>query len=80
MNTRVRHELLLMREEEECSMCDPRLLACGSGTRDNCPSVEMGVEVDNGDGSVDFMEGTEDGEDDGVVAAETRYEGILGAL
>ena len=53
---------------EERAMSDSRLFGDAAGVAG--PSVQVGVEVDHGDGTVYFVEGAEDGEDDGVVAAE----------
>lgn len=53
---------------EETPMRD-RLFG-GSGNRKATPRVKVRVKVDDRDGAVDFVQGTEDGEDNGVITSE----------
>lgn len=69
MYASVSQEAFLLGEVEEGAVSDSRLF--GALARIGSPSVEMSVEMDDGDGSVYFVECTEDGEDYGMVAAET---------
>lgn len=64
-----------MREPEHGAVREEGLLGRvfrvdpGAGVFGRMPGVEMGVEVDDGDGAVDTVEGAEGGEGDAVVAA-----------
>jgi len=62
---------------EECAVLD-LVLTCWRAVRGDFgwPSIEVSIEVDDCDGTVDAMEGTEDGEDDSVVSSERDYFGM----
>lgn len=49
----------------------------GAGVFGRVPGVEVGVEVHDGDGAVDFVQGAEGGEGDAVVAAEGEQFGLI---
>jgi hypothetical protein len=62
------HEPFLGGDKEERAVRDARLgRRCA---RVALPGVEVCIEMDDGDGPVDFVEGAEDGKNDGVVTAE----------
>ena len=55
---------------EICAVVDGGLFG-GCATEDfGAPGVEVGVEVDDADGAVGFVDGAEEREGDGVVTSE----------
>ena len=54
MHTGVAHELLFVGNVEKCAMGDPGLLSDSAWIAG--PSIEVGVEVNDGYGSVYFVE------------------------
>ena len=59
MHAVVPHEVLLVRKVEERAMRHSRLL--GRRARIRRPRIEMRVEVNDRDGAVNFIQGSEDG-------------------
>lgn len=66
----VSHEALLACQVEERPVRHSRLVCARTGIR--WPGVEVRVEVDDRDGPVDFVQRTEDRQDDGVVSTQTE--------
>ena len=64
MHACVRQEPLFARDVEEGAMRDALLFV------PRRPCIEMGVEVDDRHGPVDFIQRTKDGENDGVISAK----------
>lgn len=64
----IQQETLLMCHIEETSVSDGIL----GRSRDweTTPGIEMRIKVDNGDGAIDFVEGTKDGQNDGMITSE----------
>ena len=66
----VRQQPLAVRVVEVCAVVDRGLRRGGSAEDFGLPGVEVGVEVDDADGAVGFVDGAQEGERDGVVAAQ----------
>ena len=67
---RVRQETFFARNVEETAVSDTRLwgrLVCAAPWG---PRIEMGIEVDDRDGPVDFVQRAENREHDGVVTVQ----------
>lgn len=65
----IQQQALLVRHIEETSVSDG-IFGC-SRDWETTPGIEMRIKVNNGDGTVDFVEGTKDGENDGMITSET---------
>lgn len=59
-----------MRVVEICAVVYAGLVGGGAAEDFGFPGVEVGVEMDDADGTVGFCDGAEEGEGYGVVAAE----------
>lgn len=70
MDAGVGNETLFIRDLKECAVSDARLI-CHS-TRVSAPRIKMRIEMNHRDWPIDFIECTEDGENDGVVTTKTR--------
>ncbi len=57
----VRHEMLFVGDGEKGAVGDALLFCAAEGHR--WPCIQVGVKVDNGNRSVDFVQRTQDGED-----------------
>ncbi len=66
----VRQQALLVRVVEIGAVVDGRLFSGGTAKDFRFPCVEVRVEVDDADRAVGFINGTEKGKRDCVVAAE----------
>ena len=66
MYARVRHEPLFVRDVEEGTMHNTRLC----GRRLDIPRVEVCVKMNHGNGPIDPVQRTENGENDRVVPTE----------
>ena len=66
----VRQQSLFVRVVEVRAVVDGGLGCRGSAEDFGLPGVEVGVEVYDADGAVGFVDGAEEGQRDGVVAAE----------
>ncbi len=64
----VGQQALLAGVVEVGAVVDGGLFTWGAAEHAGFPGVEVGVEVDYGDGAVGFVDGAEEGEGDGVVA------------
>lgn len=65
----VGQQALLVRVVEVGAVVDGGLFGGGAAEDFGAPGVEVRVEVDDADGPVGFVDGAEEGERDGVVAA-----------
>lgn len=70
MNARVGNESFLIRDVKECSMSDARLI-CHS-TRISTPRIKMCIKMNHRNWPIDFVERTQDRENNGMVTAKTR--------
>lgn len=70
MDTGVGDKTLFICDVKKCSMGDARLICHSPGV--SIPRVEMCVKMNHRDWPIDFIERTEDRENDGMVTTKTR--------